>query len=200
VVESRRSELGKLIFHSPLGSSPAGRRQPVAASRTRSAQKTDNLCRKLRRSEPVQQQSTAVSPRLSAAQRGSPTLSAPERRLARSTPSLCKLRVSIRFHGDGHLVLLRVNLHSTLGWSHTMTVPFAQQPRALRSTTRIGPTGKLTPARRCSAARVCALSRATACQPLSRIAERAGRERASSWARSSSSSDPDRSARPSRAE
>jgi hypothetical protein len=42
-----------------------------------------------------------------------------------------------------------------------MTVPFAQQPRALRSTTRIGPTGKLTPARRCSAARVCALSRAT---------------------------------------
>jgi hypothetical protein len=42
-----------------------------------------------------------------------------------------------------------------------MTVPFAQQPRALRSTTRIGPTGKPTPARRCSAARVCALSRAT---------------------------------------
>src|SRR5215204_531257 len=42
-----------------------------------------------------------------------------------------------------------------------MTVPFAQQPRALRSTTRIGPTGKLTPARRCSVGRVCALSRAT---------------------------------------
>src|SRR5215213_8561381 len=38
--------------------------------------------------------------------------------------------------------------------------PFAQQPRALRSTTRIGPTGKLTRARRCSAAPVCALSRA----------------------------------------
>ena len=32
---------------------------------------------------------------------------------------------------------------------------------ALRSTARIGPTGKLTPARRCSAARVCALSRVT---------------------------------------
>src|SRR5215207_8584749 len=42
-----------------------------------------------------------------------------------------------------------------------MTVRFAQQPRALRSMTRIGRTGKLTPARRCSAARVCALSRAT---------------------------------------
>src|SRR5215217_8171320 len=39
-------------------------------------------------------------------------------------------------------------------------VPFAQQPRALRSTARIGPTGKLARARRCSAARVCALSRA----------------------------------------
>src|SRR5215208_4496398 len=38
--------------------------------------------------------------------------------------------------------------------------PFAQQPRALRSTTRIGPTGKLTRARRCSAAPVCAPSRA----------------------------------------
>src|SRR5215207_7971215 len=37
--------------------------------------------------------------------------------------------------------------------------PFAQ-PRTLRLTTLIGPTGKLTRARRCSAAPVCALSRA----------------------------------------
>jgi hypothetical protein len=71
--------------------------RPVAASRTGSADQTDNLCRKLRGSEPVQQQSTAVSPLLSAVQRGSPTLSAPERRLARSTPSLCKQGVRVRF-------------------------------------------------------------------------------------------------------
>jgi hypothetical protein len=45
--------------------------------------------------------------------------------------------------------------------SHTLTVPFTQQPHALRSTARIGLTGKLTPARRCSVAPVGAMSRAT---------------------------------------
>jgi hypothetical protein len=43
-----------------------------------------------RASRCVQQQSTAVSPLLSAVQRGSPTLTAPQRGLARSMPSLCK--------------------------------------------------------------------------------------------------------------
>ena len=38
----------------------------------------------------VQQQSTAVSPLLSAVQRGSPTLSAPQQHCARAMPSLCK--------------------------------------------------------------------------------------------------------------
>jgi hypothetical protein len=45
--------------------------------------------------------------------------------------------------------------------SHTLTVPFTQQPHALRSTARIGLTGKLTPARRCTVAPVGAPSRAT---------------------------------------
>src|SRR4029453_1391391 len=44
----------------------------------------------------TQEQSTAVSPLLGAVQRGSPTLSAPERRLAKSTPSLCKQDVGVR--------------------------------------------------------------------------------------------------------
>ncbi len=83
--QNGRVELAKLISRAALGSS-----QPVAARRTRSADQTDNLCRKLRGSEPVQQQSTAVSPLLSAVQRGSSTLTAPERRLARPLPSLCK--------------------------------------------------------------------------------------------------------------
>ena len=85
VIENRGIELGRLIFHAHLG-----RRHPVGASRTRSADQTKTTVPKLRGSEPVQQQSTAVSPLLSAVQRGSPTLSARERRLARSTPSLCK--------------------------------------------------------------------------------------------------------------
>jgi hypothetical protein len=66
----------------------------------------------LRGSEPVQQQSTAVSPLLSAVQRGSPTLSAPERRLARSTPSLCKQGV----RGSSPLGSTYFSLSDDISW------------------------------------------------------------------------------------
>jgi hypothetical protein len=49
-----------------------------------------------RGSEPVQQQSTAVPPLLSAVQRVTPQLSAPQQHSARALPSLCKQDVRVR--------------------------------------------------------------------------------------------------------
>jgi hypothetical protein len=72
-----------------LHSSRAGCHQPDRVSRP-----DGQSVPQAPREQPVQQQSTAVSPLLNAVQRGPPILSAPERRLARSTPSLCKQGVS----------------------------------------------------------------------------------------------------------